>query len=530
MKSMLDKFWAKALTQVFFVLTATTSALCLLATAIIANAGAYNNSGYMQNIFSDDYYVFFGTHWGIWSYANRILLPILGVCMLGLTVTLFVFALRGAGHKAGREGITRPFFAKWPLDLLLALTILLGIAVFALPVNAYRILTEEGVIVVALCALAVAAWLFLGYWICFAANVKRGRWWQNTLLYMVGRLIVRMLRWIWRGLCLIPLFWQVGLVFAGLCVADILLIALTNGGEIEAALMFFFLLRLGLLALVIWITLSLRRLQKGAKELADGKLGAPLQTQYMAGPFRTFAENLGRIRDGMQVEIEERMRSERFKTELITNVSHDIKTPLTSIVNYVDLLGKLELSDPKAKEYLAVLERQSARLKKLTEDLVEASKAATGNVPVHPTDTDVCALLQQVTCEYEERLSAGGLTLLLQLPDTPVSAKADPALLHRVFDNLLSNIAHYALAGTRVYVSAAQNENSAEISFRNISREALPATSQSELLERFVRGDAARNTQGSGLGLSIAKNLMELMNGELKLTVDGDLFKVTLVF
>jgi len=595
------KKWAKALTQLFFPLTAAASVLCLLAVAVMATTGFYTSS-FLPDHLDNSAYELFGTNWALTGYYNRVLLPILGLCALALAVTLFVFAMRGAGRKIGREEITLPFPAKIPLDLLLALTSLLGALVLLLPAWICYFFTVETIVVLAGLCLLVCFYLFLGYFICLAGNIKRGRWWQNTLFYLIGRLLVRgcqryarlcraklnriplgfylfflglptlffwvtmgeiwdlaarllffllglfcasalliglvtrfktpgwwrhtLVHWAWRGLRVIPLIWQVGLVFLGLCIIDLVLIGLTNGGQVGAALLLFLFLRLGLLALAAWVTLSIRRLQKGASQLAEGDMRTQVSTHRMFGVFRSSAGDLNRIRGGMQAEIEERMRSERFKTELITNVSHDIKTPLTSIVNYVDLMSKLELDDPKAKEYLKVLERQSARLKKLTEDLIEASKASTGNVPITLADTNLNAVLQQSVSEYEERLAAAELTTVTQVPEAHLCAAADAALLARVFDNLFSNIAHYALPGTRVYIGLQGTEGGAEISFRNISREALPEGV--DLLERFSRGDLARNTSGSGLGLSIAKNLMELMDGSLTLCVDGDLFKVTL--
>ena len=223
------------------------------------------------------------------------------------------------------------------------------------------------------------------------------------------------------------------------------------------------------------------------------------------------------------------MKSEHFQTELITNVSHDIKTPLTSIINYVDLLGKERLDNPKAQEYLEVLSRQSARLKKLIEHLIEASKASTGNLKVELEICDAQVTLVQTIGEYEEKLAQGQIELQIREPDEPVRIKADSRHLWRVFDNLMNNICKYAQPGTRAYVNLERVGDQACITFRNISREPLNITSE-ELLERFVRGDRSRSMEGNGLGLSIARSLTELMGGKLELTVDGDLFKVVLTF
>lgn len=231
----------------------------------------------------------------------------------------------------------------------------------------------------------------------------------------------------------------------------------------------------------------------------------------------------------MSRAVEERMKSERFKTELITNVSHDIKTPLTSIINYVDLLEKEKLDNPKAEEYLEVLERQSARLKKLIEDLMEASKASTGNLAVHLERLEAGVFLVQTVGEFEEKTMASNLELLIQKPETPVYIMADGRHFWRVIDNLMNNICKYAQPGTRVYINLEVSGEEVLMTFRNTSRYALNISSE-ELMERFVRGDSSRNTEGSGLGLSIAQSLMELMNGKMELYVDGDLFKVVLHF
>ena len=280
---------------------------------------------------------------------------------------------------------------------------------------------------------------------------------------------------------------------------------------------------------ILIILMNLDRLQKRAKALAEGDVDQKVDTRYMLPSFRRHGEYLNAIQEGMQRAVGEKVKSERFKTELITNVSHDIKTPLTSIINYVDLLSREELQNEKAEEYLEVLNRQSTKLKKLIEDLIEASKASTGNIKLdlQPCQADV--LLTQTVGEYEEKLRADGLELLLKRPKENVTIQADGRYLWRVFDNLLSNIHKYAQPGTRVYLNLEITKDTAKIVFRNTSRASLNI-SAAELMERFVRGDASRHTEGSGLGLSIAKNLTEMMHGIFSLEIDGDLFKVTLQF
>ena len=224
------------------------------------------------------------------------------------------------------------------------------------------------------------------------------------------------------------------------------------------------------------------------------------------------------------------MKSERMRTELITNVSHDIKTPLTSIINYVDLLKKEGVDSENAPEYLEVIDRQSARLRKLTEDLIEASKASTGNITVNAERTDVNVLLSQANGEYQSKLAARDITTVLSLSETSLFILADGRLLWRVFDNLLGNINKYAQSGTRVYLSSEHDrDGKVRITFRNISHAPLNISGD-ELMERFVRGDASRNTEGSGLGLSIARSLVELQGGTFDIEIDGDLFKAILTF
>lgn len=292
---------------------------------------------------------------------------------------------------------------------------------------------------------------------------------------------------------------------------------------------FWALIRLGEFFLVVYAVVYWKILREGAHELAAGDLAYRVPIEDLRGPFRGMGEDLSAIRGGIEKAVEEQMRSERMKTELITNVSHDIKTPLTSIVNYVDLLDKEDLPDGPAREYVAVLVRQAARLKKLTEDLVEASKASTGSLEVDLQCTDVNVLLDQSAAEYADRLRAQDLTLVLRPAEGEALVLADGRLLWRIFENLLGNIVKYALPGTRVYLSCTAEEATVRIVFRNISRDPLDVPPE-ELIERFVRGDAARSTEGSGLGLAIANSLTDLQHGTFALDLDGDLFKVTLTF
>ena len=277
------------------------------------------------------------------------------------------------------------------------------------------------------------------------------------------------------------------------------------------------------------MTVQADRIKKFGEQLAKGDLNAKLNTNAMMWELKKHGDNLNQISEGMSTVVEERMQSERFKTELITNVSHDIKTPLTSIINYVDLLEKEEIDNPQAKEYLEVLQRQSARLKKLIEDLIEASKASTGSLSVNMESINVSVLLEQLLGEFQEKFEAEDLSVVLDKPEEDVFVQADGRHLWRVLDNLLNNICKYTYPGTRVYIDVDHSELHTIVSLKNISKYQLNIKGE-ELMERFVRGDASRHTEGSGLGLSIASSLMELMDGTLKIIVDGDLFKIELHF
>ena len=324
-------------------------------------------------------------------------------------------------------------------------------------------------------------------------------------------------------------FWAAGLCFVGLCILEFICLYMYQATMDESAVLVWGVLKVLEGILVIYVILAMKEIRAGGDQLAAGNLDYQVPTNRLYGEFRKHGENLNNLRGGIQHAVEEQMKSERMKTELITNVSHDIKTPLTSIVSYVDLLKKEPMPTDQAKEYLDVLDRQAARLKKLIEDLVEASKASTGSLTVNFQPTDVNVLLSQSAGEYQEKLAARDLTLILTPAEEAPMISADGQLLWRVFENLLSNALKYAMPGTRVYLSCETTDQAVVIAFRNISASPLNISAE-ELMDRFVRGDASRNTEGSGLGLAIARDLTQLQRGTFALTIDGDLFKATLTF
>ena len=372
-----------------------------------------------------------------------------------------------------------------------------------------------------------------------AGRIKQRTFIKNTVIYRVLKLIWKILCGIWtllkklhrfnlsllRGL---PLIWKTGLVFCAISLLELLFIAGFGYNPVMLVVLWF-IEKLILFPAVLYLALTLRKLQKSGAALASGDLAYHTDTKGMFWDFRQHGDNLNSIADGMAIAVEDRLKSERMKTELITNVSHDIKTPLTSIINYATLIGGESCDNPKITEYSEVLVRQSEKLKRLIEDLVEASKASTGNLEVFLAPCDAAVFITQASGEYEEKLQRSELSLITKQPEKDLRIMADGRRMWRIFDNLMNNICKYAQPGTRVYLSLEEKNGCAVISFKNTSREPLDM-SEEELMERFTRGDSSRNTEGNGLGLSIAKSMAELQGGSLILSIDGDLFKAILSF
>ncbi len=455
-----------------------------------------------------------------WWHTNRWLCIGFGIFGWVLMLVCFVFLCSVAGRRNGTDEPQCNPVDRIPFDLF---TLLYGAVIFGL---LYAVDESDGG-VVGLAMLAVTAVVFLGllfsYVMSFVTRVKTRTLWQNTLVARVFRWVVGGFRVVGQNLSTL---WQVILAVVGVSLLEFALLWV-NRWEPDNLIVWWMLEKLLLVPFILLLALNLTRLQKGVHRIAAGQVEHQIDTRHLTGSLRTTAQEINHIRDGLSQAVEQRMKSERFKTELITNVSHDIKTPLTSIINYVDLMEKQNPEDPVLQEYLEVLSRQSARLKKLVEDLMEASKASTGNLSVTVAPCRMEVLLDQMVGEYTEKAQAADLTLLTHYPEVSVTALADGRHLWRVLDNLMNNICKYAQQGTRVYVDLAALNGEVQVVFRNISRVSLHVSGE-ELLERFVRGDSARHTEGSGLGLSIARSLMELQGGRLELMVDGDLFKVKL--
>ena len=452
---------------------------------------------------------------GLWLLDMKNALIPLTVLFVVLTLFCFFWQMAAAGHWQGFEGIHLTWFDKIPLDLMAV--------VFMLPIGFFvGYFNYASSIAVALWGAAVLNCVFL-FLITFVTRCKAGTVLKNNVIWYAIRLLWRILkaigRWIGHLVRSIPVIWRTALV-----ILAAFIFALAIGSNMSVLSLPMLLLYLLLAVFALYVAIGFATLQRGSKALAEGDYSKPVDTRFLRGDLKRCGENLNKVQQGVQRAVDERLRSERMKTELITNVSHDIKTPLTSIVNYVDLLKKEDIDNPKAQEYLEVLDRQSKRLKKLTEDLVEASKASSGVIPVDCQPTNVNVLLSQLEGEYEERLQRAELTMIVHPAAGDPVVLADGKLLSRVMDNLMNNIGKYAMPGTRVYAAAAADEKESTISIKNVSRNELNVSAD-ELMERFVRGDSSRHTEGSGLGLSIAKSLVELQGGRFELSIDGDLFR-----
>ena len=481
-------------------------------------------------------------------YDYRNVIPV--ACGVGtvLAFLCFIFLLCSAGHKNGREGIVPSAIHEIHLDVYTVVAAAgaffgLFLAVEWIGVNLSSMIE---LIVLVVLFVAEVIWCTL-YFMELAIRLKMGKWWQNTLLYRVFRFFGRICKGFFHGAAKlvrgVPMVWRTVLICLAVCFVEFLgLIVFYN--DTGVLLFFWGLEKVVLCVIVTFAAIMCKNLQEGSEALAEGNLNYKLDTTHMIMSFKEHGENLNRIGEGISAAVDQRMKSEHLKTELITNVSHDIKTPLTSIINYADLIGKevegdaattengfAEEPDSEKKqrlsEYAEVLLRQSKKLKKLLDDLLEASKATTGNLEVHPEVCDVAVLLSQAVGEYEQRFADKQLETIVKQPEETVKVMADGRHLWRVFDNLLNNIYKYAQTNSRVYLNVEHDGQNVRIIFRNMSAFPLEMSPE-ELEERFTRGDKSRHMEGNGLGLSIAKSLTELQNGDMQIITDGDLFKVVI--
>ena len=451
-----------------------------------------------------------------------------------VTIICFLFLMCSAGNSNRRREAGSAELPCFHLDLLAGIFSFGLAAIIFVWENLWWELRDSDVILLSLAIGAlvtvIAVWLTLCLYEA-ARCIKRGKWWQHTLVYVVLRCLWKLIRLLGRGmravLSSLPDMLSVVILYLGIVFLEFIGCLALWGGSSEALLVV--LEKVILLPVILYLALCCVKLLKASEALAEGRQDYAVNTTWMLGGFRKHGENLNSIGQGISKAVAERMKSEHLKTELITNVSHDLKTPLTSIINYSDLICEEKTENEKITEYAQVLLRQSGRLKKLLEDLVEASKAATGNLEIELVPCEVGVILSQAVVEYQKKLEEKELELIPDQPQEPVWIMADGRYLWRVFDNLLNNICKYAQERSRVYISVELKAEKVLIIFRNMSKYPLNIPTE-ELEERFVRGDKSRHMDGNGLGLSIAKSLMDLQNGEMEIVTDGDLFKVTLKF
>ena len=442
-----------------------------------------------------------------------------------------IFLFYGAGHVDDKPGITLSWIDKIPLDIFAFVVLMVwtyasfyiynhGFPDIAINFyqQGYYYGFAKASIIKYIMVIVGGVIPFLQFTLLFslsvATRIKYGNWYKNTLIYYIGTIISNLL--------------QIGGYFPTFLL-----------GSFVFWLIFYFLVQLQLYVLLgiflfvasyalFWRAYESVLLKKAIHKFANGETDFSFHTSKLSHFFKVQADDLYKIKDFAEATAKKSIRAEHLQNELITNVSHDIKTPLTSIINYVNLLQSVE--DPEqAKKYLAVLEKQSKRLQKLTEDLIEASKASTGNITVNIMPNDLHELLEQAVGEYTDRFDACKLEIVTNIPDNARSVMADGRLLWRIFSNLFSNLVKYAQPKTRVYINSVRTiDNNIMISIKNVSREALNISAE-ELTQRFVRGDESRHSEGSGLGLNIVENLVNLQNGHFNIVIDGDLFRTNVI-
>ena len=471
---------------------------------------------------------------------SKLMFPMLAGAIFGSVLWLIgmVWLTVTAGRRPEDEEIHLNGFDRWYTEIAagtvigiwLAGTIISG-TLIANSSLGYSHVVVTVIVICLICGTYTMAWFLIGY-LSLVRRIKAGTLWKNSLIRKV-------LKWIGKcsgkladfarafsrntaekikvllvgGAFLFLQFLIIGCVFSG---AGVFLLALM---AVDVAVMIFAIRKADGLDLIM----------DGLKKISDGELQYKIKTDTLTGKQKVMAEYINNIGSGLDAAVENSLKKERMQTELITNVSHDLKTPLTSIINYVDLMKRENPTDPKIQEYLRILDEKSKRLKVLTEDVVEASKASTGNIKLEMNDIDFVEMVQQVIGEFEEKFQEKNLTMMVHFTDEPSIIYADGQRMWRVLENVFGNVVKYAMEGTRVYAEISNRNKKVTFSLKNISAQPLNISAD-ELTERFIRGDVARNTEGSGLGLSIAKSLTELQGGEFKLYLDGDLFKVMITF
>lgn len=466
------------------------------------------------------------------AYDNRYIVVALAAVAGIISLVLLVLLMIAAGHRKEDDEIHSHWIDRglWDLQAFLAASLIGILAAVSVELTfmdyRFGIVTTISSVFISSLAVIICA-------MSLAVQCKTGVILKRSLVGICLITAYRVLRWAlekfinaWNQLTAsMPRTWKAFLLLG--VILAVALIGIMCGSALLLILEFII-----VVPIICYLIVNADKMDKLTESIAKGEFGQRINPKNLFGASRKRAENLNSIDEAVSRAVEERMKSEHFKTELITNVSHDIKTPLTSIISYSELLKQHneelgDAGDATSAEYIDVIYENALRLKKLTSDIVEASKASSGAIEVEITDIDLGMLVNQCLCEYQEKLEKAGLETICNVEEG-LTISADGKLMWRVIDNLLSNVCKYSAAGSRVYIDARRAEaGDAEAVIRNISDTQLNISAD-ELMERFVRGDASRNTEGSGLGLSIARSLAELQGGTLDISIDGDLFKVTL--
>lgn len=455
---------------------------------------------------------------------------ILPICSI-LILVCMVYLITSIGHTKGKDGIDLNDIDKIPLEiiLLVALAIIILLVIIFIEIGDLSEDMIEFVISVMITTYFLGSYVFA---ILINTIIKRIKAkalvetsWCLKLCRWILRTIKNTVERIQEAIRIKNVFFKVIIYAVLIFIISVLIFVIFKdaGWFIELIFIGYILYR------IIREIVCFSKVEDKLKEMYEGNNKTKLNETEFTEIFKSSVKYINDVSNGFETAIQKEIKSERLKTELITNVSHDIKTPLTSIINYVDLLKQEDIENEKAREYIEILDKKSQRLKKLTEDLVEASKVSSGNIKLNTEIINICELIKQTTGEFEDKFKEKGLEIINTIPEEGIYIKADNRYMYRIIENLFSNISKYALDNSRVYIDIMNMGNKVKIQIKNISKDKLNISAD-ELMQRFVRGDKARTTEGSGLGISISKSLTEIQNGEFNMEIDGDLFKVELVF
>lgn len=451
------------------------------------------------------------------------------VCIVWLTVV--------AGRRMEDGDLHLNSFDRWKTEFAAAFSIgiwglgMMGAIATGVTSNGFR---HEGysadyvansipyLVISAVIAVFTCSMFLIGY-LSLVRRIKGRTLWKNSFLRAIGKFGLKVIE-------NLPNIWKVVVFFGAFVFAHwiVMIMALSYVPE-ELWVFPMFVVEVAAFVYLVCRAIGKEKIKQGIKRIAGGELNHKIAMDKLIGDQKEIAETINRIGGGLDAAVEKCMKSERLKTELITNVSHDIKTPLTSIINYVELLKQENFEDPKIQRYIEVLEQKSQRLKILTEDVVEASKVSSGNITLEYMNINLVEMIQQTSGEFEEKFTARNLKEVLTLPEEEALIYVDGRRTWRILENIYNNVAKYAMPGSRVYGDLEVMPGAVVFSLKNISEHPLNISAD-ELTERFIRGDISRSTEGSGLGLSIAKTLTEMQKGTFELYLDGDLFKVTIAF